>query len=1714
MRPMVGANHLERADKEQQWLPHAIIPQVPHRIREYLWNPEGGHGMTCFWDCVGRALGKSPQMVVGAFVRWRAEKLDLHSPSALEFMEKGISIPLLLHGCEEGEDVSVGDAYDDDGEVDSKAFSEKLKGTRKLVSQVEDCFSININLLYLDEGCIRRLSQAISDKEKQPRKRARDSVLGGVNKTLVLCAAHVSCRKHGSKVKANILLGSSGGKDEEVHCYLMDDAKTSMWVRALRCHFCSRHFTRIDKLKEHTESGTCVSRFRYPGGVYRRRKSLWERLREDGVDYASACRPGDGAVPSVGHYACWDIETRPVPMEPLKFTKSGKEKKVYGLARHEALSAALCTTLHPEEDPVFIYCPNTPRHVFEHMYDKLREWQEEAEQEWHHRMQDVYLQLEEKIARLGGKVITTPERFECHSEEVQGMIVFNATKAVTEQELDRVYSSDMRTNYADLSVWEARQRRTPHPEVDLRNTVGGMDVSRDIFVQPGNLAALDSAFDQKLLDEARSLDMGMPCRAPVTSPHRDCDDSDSDPTHQRYLAQLLEESEWSDVEDEELLMAENEADDDEEPLRKKRCSFIADEADEVDEAEWDEVPSQVAAPGEEVEERVADTPKWGAPVSARCKEVQRLTRLLKQCKVYGALLPAVGYNSSSFDLGVMALDWPRECGFLDRKNRATEKTSSLIPPERWDERKGEMVHDPNTFPYLSTRDEAQTWTTIISNGNTYKQILSAHKVNFIDLINYVPAHTSLDNLVKSYKMAECKGLFPYKALSFDNVNEIVLGCDTASYELFEDVLRKCAHRVVGNILEREWENYTATVFQKVDKPLIDKVACDLALMECREGQSDIRRMKMEWLLELGYFSSDIQKPRTMDLESVAVWGKDGHLEPLTYKVADHLPFQTGVGDFVPLPDRKAKRGQFPPTGPAVYAEQLKLWREKRFLNIIEYLAWYNQQDVKIMIPLIAKMNDNFKRVDDEIEMFRMNVSLPNIARNIGFKEAEREGGVFHLAKGALEGELLERTMRAHMAGGPSIGFERRHLAHMSSVRGHPEEVIRSIQTWDANALYPRCMQNDMPVGNRVIYYGPRPSYDLAPLEEDESEEYVGVEWGAKEIGPKGIHSSLGERLWMKEIEERLRGIGMEERGMYSEGEHTYPTYVEPLTEYFHDRPLRIGQYIVDGVRPACRFTDRDLHALAPSGEAECKGIVYEFLGSYFHGEPVLIELARSKNKRERVERLLKSYLRTYEKMKALVTEGYALIMCWESSFVKGSRREDFWSSVKDNCPTFYKRFLHGHNRKVSKVQNQRQCLRTLADPELFTELIMSGYDKDDVLTDSCDYSQMEFFGMARVDIEPDPENPAFIMERLEKFPPLFVKGRKEGEKHNSLRGVLRAKKTLLSTPYIRCLIGVGMKVTEVYCVYEYACKKVLRSFVDKAVEARKRGDLPGGNPLDANTYKLLINSFYGGSIMNKDKHSETIFTGDKMKACVMQNTPSFVNAREVSREVYEVEHIRSKITQDIPIQMGFFILNYAKVHMVQFYHHILAPHLRKNSFNLMSMDTDSFTFALAARKLTHLVEDKEVWENTIVPNWFLVGPHASNKRTPGPFKEEFAGEACVVLSSKLFTVSGKDQAKIACKGLPKRSLFSDPFSDFDKCLRGSDLTVTYRGIQRSLKDNSMCTNEGKRTVSNKYSKRLVDKDDITHTTCHPDIFDCTTPQKMTQIRYLRSLCTKARKRDH
>ena len=296
------------------------------------------------------------------------------------------------------------------------------------------------------------------------------------------------------------------------------------------------------------------------------------------------------------------------------------------------------------------------------------------------------------------------------------------------------------------------------------------------------------------------------------------------------------------------------------------------------------------------------------------------------------------------------------------------------------------------------------------------------------------------------------------------------------------------------------------------------------------------------------------------------------------------------------------------------------------------------------------------------------------------------------------------------------------------------------------------------------------------------------------------------------------------------------------------------------------------------------------------------------------------------------------------------------------------------------------------------------------------------------------------------------------------------------------------------------------------MEERKRGDLPGGNPLQADLYKLVVNSTYGGLIQNKDKHGQIKFVEDGWQVCQEINEPTFRDATVLAKGLVQLTTTKRKVKQNVPVQVGKFILDYAKMHMVNLYYHVLREYCDMSKIDLVSMDTDSFTLSLSEEDLDACVkpEKRKDWERSVRPHWFVhrgckkvcPDPHC-NKRTPGPFKNENYGEKVIALSSKLFTVTSTrpgEQPKVACKGLMKDRLHYDDSERFESTLYGAGdeaLTVAMTSFQR--KKGSMLSVATTRTVTNRYNKRKIDDRDNSRTLTLTDVIDCGMPAKRVRV---------------
>ena len=152
-----------------------------------------------------------------------------------------------------------------------------------------------------------------------------------------------------------------------------------------------------------------------------------------------------------------------------------------------------------------------------------------------------------------------------------------------------------------------------------------------------------------------------------------------------------------------------------------------------------------------------------------------------------------------------------------------------------------------------------------------------------------------------------------------------------------------------------------------------------------------------------------------------------------------------------------------------------------------------------------------------------------------------------------------------------------------------------------------------------------------------------------------------------------------------------------------------------------------------------------------------------------------------------------------------------------------------------------------------------------------------------------------------------------------LVGSYHGKNILLATPLLQWYIAHGLVVDRVYQIVEYERKPCFRQFGESVSAARRDGDADPDKAIIADTMKLLGNSAYGKTVTNVDRHRNVAYcTEVGTSACI--NNKRFRQLDVVTDNAYEITSNKSRVTYDLPLHIGFFVYQYAKLRMLQFYY--------------------------------------------------------------------------------------------------------------------------------------------------------------------------------------------------
>ena len=440
-------------------------------------------------------------------------------------------------------------------------------------------------------------------------------------------------------------------------------------------------------------------------------------------------------------------------------------------------------------------------------------------------------------------------------------------------------------------------------------------------------------------------------------------------------------------------------------------------------------------------------------------------------------------------------------------------------------------------------------------------------------------------------------------------------------------------------------------------------------------------------------------------------------------------------------------------------------------------------------------------------------------------------------------------------------------------------------------------------------------------------------------------------------------------------------------------------------------------------------------------------------------------------------KGYQIVEMWEC---------EWWSIYKIDASV--KSHLR-ENFPYRRPLSEEQLLQGIIDGRLFSYV-------------QCDIEVPEHLQSYFSNVLPIFKNSEVSREDIG---PLM---REYAEKENIMpqpRGMLISNFILTNgtiiTPLLLFYLQLGLVCKKIHRFVQNTPRKCFGNFVQSAVDARRQGDENPNSSVVAETMKLLANSSYGYQIMDRSRHTVTKYLSDEKTHSAI-NSKLFKRLNHITDQLHEVELVKSEIEHREPIIVGFYILRYAKLRMLELYYNFFKKFCDTDKYEELEMDTDSLYLALSEENLEDVIlpEKRAEWDqlrskdcndnftanatDNFFPRTCCKVHKKHDKREPGLFKEDFRCVEMLCLCSKTYCCYNKrtNKHKFSSKGLIKRTLEEcadgGAMAKYRKVLEEAvNVTSTNRGFRTS--QHSVATYEQtKKGLSYFYPKRIVEEDGI------------------------------------
>ena len=174
---------------------------------------------------------------------------------------------------------------------------------------------------------------------------------------------------------------------------------------------------------------------------------------------------------------------------------------------------------------------------------------------------------------------------------------------------------------------------------------------------------------------------------------------------------------------------------------------------------------------------------------------------------------------------------------------------------------------------------------------------------------------------------------------------------------------------------------------------------------------------------------------------------------------------------------------------------------------------------------------------------------------------------------------------------------------------------------------------------------------------------------------------------------------------------------------------------------------------------------------------------------------------------------------------------------------------------------------------------------------------------------------------------------------------------------IKQALNHGLKLKKVHKAIAFYQEEWLKLYVDMNTELRKEAE----NDFEKDFYKLMNDAVFGRSIMNIRRHRDIKLVTDDKKRCKLASMPNYYTTKQFSENFLAMELRKAKIKMNVPIYIGFTILEVSKTVMWEFFYDYLKPKYGDEA-KLCYNDTDSFILHIKTKDFHEDINnDVEEW---------------------------------------------------------------------------------------------------------------------------------------------------------